>query len=198
MGAVIQLRSPIRNRRQLFDVGVAGPLSGLVVAIPLLIYGLATSPVQPPPVHSGYLQEGNSLLYLGLKYLVHGRILPGDGLDVSMNSITFAAWIGLFVTCLNLLPLGQLDGGHVAYALFGRRAWWIARLAVVGLVVLGFMGWPGWFLWVVLSLVFGLRHPPPLNDYTSLGRRRKILGVLMIVVFVLVFTPVPFRIVMPG
>jgi membrane-associated protease RseP (regulator of RpoE activity) len=192
MGAVIQLRSPIRDRKQLFDIGVAGPLAGLVVAIPLLIYGLSTSPVRP--MSPGGTQEGNSLLYLGLKYLVHGTILPGDGLDVYINSMTFAAWIGLFVTCLNLLPIGQLDGGHIAYALFGRRAWQLARIAVGVLFVLGFVGgWQGWFLWVLLPFVFGMRHPPPLNDHTPLDSRRKILGLVMIAIFILVFTPVPFK-----
>jgi membrane-associated protease RseP (regulator of RpoE activity) len=197
MGAVIQLRSPIHNRKQLFDIGVAGPLAGLVVAIPLLIYGLSQSPVQPPPTDSGYLQEGNSLLYLGLKYLVHGRVLPGDGLDVTMNSMTYAAWIGLFVTSLNLLPMGQLDGGHVAYALFGRRAWQLARITAGALLVLAFLGWQGWFLWVLLPFLFGLRHPPPLNDRTPLDARRRILGIVMILIFVLVFTPVPFRLIYP-
>jgi membrane-associated protease RseP (regulator of RpoE activity) len=198
MGAVIQLRSPIRDRKQLFDIGVAGPIAGLVVAIPLLIYGLMTSPVQASPVGTGYYyQEGNSLLYLLLKYLVHGQILPNNGIDVSMNSITYAAWIGLFVTSLNLLPMGQLDGGHVAYSLFGRRAWQLARVAAGALLLLAFMGWPGWFLWVILPVVFGLKHPPPLNDHTPLDQRRKILGVAMIVIFALVFTPVPFRIIYP-
>jgi membrane-associated protease RseP (regulator of RpoE activity) len=203
MGAVIQLRSPIRNRKQLFDIGVAGPLAGLLVAIPLLIYGLSTSPVGPPPAETGYLQEGNSLLYLGLKYLVHGKILPGNGLDVQINSLTFAAWLGLFVTCLNLLPLGQLDGGHISYALLGRRAWTLARIGAGALLVLGFMGltgdgWTGWFLWAGLSLVFGLRHPPPLNDHTPLDSRRKLLGVVMVAIFVLVFIPVPFLFVFPS
>lgn len=197
LGAVIQLRSPIRNRKQLFDIGVAGPLAGLMVAIPLLVFGLSQSPVQRPPADSAYYQEGNSLLYLGLKYLVHGKILPGDGLDVTMNSMTFAAWIGLFVTCLNLLPMGQLDGGHVAYALFGRHAWQIARLTAGALLLLTFLGWQGWLLWVILPIVFGLRHPPPLNDHTSLDRRRKILGAGMILIFILVFTPVPFRVIVP-
>jgi Zn-dependent protease len=198
MGAVIQLRSPIRNRKQLFDIGVAGPLAGLVVAIPLLVYGLTQSPVQPQPTRVAYyLQEGNSLLYIGLKYLVHGRILPGDGLDVTMNSMTFAAWIGLFVTCLNLLPMGQLDGGHIAYALFGRRAWWLARATAVVLLILGFLGWQGWFLWVILPFLFGLRHPPPLNDHTPLDPRRKALGIAMILIFILVFIPIPFTIVRP-
>jgi hypothetical protein len=198
MGAVIQLRSPIRNRKQLFDIGVAGPLAGLVVAIPLLIYGLSQSPVQHLSPHSSYIQEGNSLLYLGLKYLVHGQILPRDGLDVSINSMTYAAWIGLFVTCLNLLPMGQLDGGHVAYALFGRVAWQLARITAGALFILAFLGWEGWLLWVILPFVFGLKHPPPLNDHTPLGGRRKALGVVMIVIFILVFIPVPFKIVLPS
>jgi membrane-associated protease RseP (regulator of RpoE activity) len=197
MGAVIQLRSPIQDRKQLFDIGVAGPLAGLVVAIPLLIYGLSQSPVQPPPNDAVYMQEGNSVLYVGLKYLVHGRILPSDGLDVSINSMAYAAWIGLFVTCLNLLPLGQLDGGHVAYALFGRRAWQLARLAAGALLILGFLGWPGWFIWVALPFIFGLRHPPPLNDHTPLDGRRKVLGLFMIVLFFIVFTPIPFRLIYP-
>jgi hypothetical protein len=197
MGAVIQLRSPIRDRKQLFDIGVAGPLAGLAVAIPLLIIGLSQSTVQPPPTDGTYLQEGNSLLYLGLKYLVHGRILPADGLDVSINSMAYAAWIGLFVTCLNLLPMGQLDGGHVAYALFGRRAWVVARITAVALFVLAFLGWQGWFLWVILPLIFGLRHPPPLNDHTPLDTRRKLVGIGMIIIFILVFIPIPFQIVSP-
>jgi membrane-associated protease RseP (regulator of RpoE activity) len=198
MGAVIQLRSPIRDRKQLFDIGVAGPLAGLAVAIPLLIYGLSQSPVRFQPTGEIYMQEGNSLLYLVLKYLVHGKVLPGNGQDVFINSMTYAAWIGLFVTCLNLLPMGQLDGGHVAYALFGRRAWWLARVAVGVLVILGVLGWQGWFLWVFLPLLFGLRHPPPLNDHTPLDARRKALGVGMILIFILVFTPVPFKFVFPA
>jgi Zn-dependent protease len=198
LGAVIQMRSPIRNRKQLFDIGVAGPLAGLVVAIPLLIYGLSTSPVESLSGKEVYVQEGNSLLYLGLKYLIHGKILPGNGLDVSINSVAFAAWIGLFISSLNLLPVGQLDGGHVTYALLGRRAWGVAFVTVGALFLLGFSGWAGWFLWVVLPFVFGLRHPPPLNDHTPLDDRRKVLGVVMIVIFVLVFTPIPLKVVYPS
>jgi membrane-associated protease RseP (regulator of RpoE activity) len=200
MGAVIQLRSPIRDRKQLFDIGVAGPLAGLAVAIPLLIYGLSQSPVQRLSDEAIYMQEGNSLLYLGLKYLVHGKILPGEGLDVSINSMTYAAWIGLFVTCLNLLPMGSLDGGHTAYALFGRRAWGLAHITAGALLILGLRrgGWQGWLLWVILPFAFGLRHPPPLNDHTPLDRRRKILGVVMILIFILVFTPLPFKLVFPS
>src|SRR5512136_2481681 len=132
MGAVIVQRAPFEDRRSLFDIGVAGPLAGLVVALPLLVYGLATSKVGP--ITPGGLLEGNSILYLALKYLIFGRVLPGNGLDVYLNPVAWAAWAGLLVTSLNLLPVGQLDGGHILYALLGRRAWPVA-FGVVGLLL---------------------------------------------------------------
>jgi len=189
MGAVIVQRAPFEERRSLFDIGVAGPLAGLVVALPLLVYGLATSPVGPIP--PGSLMEGNSILYLAIKYLIFGRILPGGGLDVSLNPIAWAAWGGLLITSLNLLPVGQLDGGHILYALLGRRAWPVAFGVVGLLVVMGFF-WQGWFLWAFLVFIFGVRHPAPLNDLSPMGLRRTLVGIGVLVLFVLTFTPVPF------
>ena len=189
MGAFIQLRSPIKDRKSLFDIGVAGPLAGLAVAIPLLLYGLSISPVGP--IGPGLL-EGNSLLYLALKYLVHGRVLPGNGLDVWLDPIAFAAWFGLLVTCFNLLPIGQLDGGHIAYALWGRRAWSIASVSVVLLFALSFF-WIGWLTWALLVFFLGLRHPPPLNDLTPLDGKRRAVGIATVILFFLVFTPVPLQ-----
>ena len=122
MGAVIRLKSPIKNRRQLFDIGVAGPLAGLAIAIPLLIVGLLMSPVQHVNPAAGSFQEGNSILYAVLKFITKGQWLPGNGQDVFINDIAFPAWFGLIVTMINLLPIGQLDGGHVIYSLFGARA----------------------------------------------------------------------------
>jgi len=204
LGAVIQMRSPIRDRRQLLDVGVAGPLAGLIIAIPLLVYGLALSPIETftpadelRPDDSGYLVEGNSLLYLGLKYAVKGEVLPNNGQDVNLHPIAWAGWVGIMVTFLNLLPMGQLDGGHVLYALIGRRAWPIARLVALVMLVMGVVAWTGWFIWAVLPLLFGLRHPPPLNDHTPLDTHRKLVGVAVLVIFVLVFTPVPITMVLP-
>ena len=199
MGAVIRLKSPIKNRRQLFDIGVAGPLAGLVIAIPLLIIGLATSQVlyigQPVPG----TQEGNSLMYLFLKLITHGRILPSGGYDVILNAIAFPAWFGLVVTMINLLPIGQLDGGHVLYSLFGREQWRIAMITIFGLIGLGMylVVTTGdilnvWFVWIFLAQIFGLRHPPPLDDITPLDRRRKLIGYATIVIFILIFTPIPF------
>ncbi|MGB9776470.1 MAG: site-2 protease family protein [Anaerolineae bacterium] len=214
MGAVIFQRAPMRDRKALFDIGIAGPLAGFIVAVPLLFLGLLFTRVGrpsdflPPHEQTGVVyQEGNSLLYLAAKYLVFGRILPdrATGEDVWLSlpvspggPVVFAAWAGLLVTALNLLPIGQLDGGHVAYALLGRRAWKLAYLIIGLLVALGIylwvMGnpaWPTWIIWAMLGLLFGPRHPPPLNDASRLGPGRTILGILLIIVWVVTFVPVP-------
>ena len=199
MGAVIRLKSPIKNRKQLFDIGVAGPLAGLAVAVPLLIIGLATSPVVfiGRPIPGG--QEGNSILYLLLKLITKGQILPSGGYDVSINAIAFAGWFGLIVTMINLLPIGQLDGGHIIFSLFGRAQWKIAIAAQVLLLLGGlYLAFTTreflnvWLLWAILAQVFGLRHPPPLDDLTPLDRKRRLIGYATIVIFFLILTPLPF------
>ena len=201
MGAVILMRSPIKNRRQLFDIGAAGPLAGLAIAIPLLIVGLATSPVQP--ISAPAIQEGNSILYLLLKLWIKGRVLPGDGVDVFLNAVAFPAWFGLFITSLNLLPIGSLDGGHVTYALFGRRQWRIAR--TIWLIMLSFgivllfrlpeLGLNIWLLWAVLVQLFGMAHPPPLDDITPLDAKRRAVGIFALILFVLLIVPLPLTVI---
>ncbi|MGQ9502041.1 MAG: site-2 protease family protein [Anaerolineae bacterium] len=195
-GAFIQLRSPVRNRNQLFDVGVAGPLSGLIVALPLLVYGLSISPVRPLPPEGGYLMEGNSLLYLGVKYLIHGEILPGHGRDVMLHPIAFAAWFGILVTAFNLFPIGQLDGGHVLFSLLGERARYVGFVLVGTLFLMGLLLWEGWIVWAILVFLLGIAHPSPLNDLAPLDAQRKALGVIVLFIFALVFVPVPLRVVM--
>lgn len=201
MGAVIVQRAPMRNRKALFDIGVAGPLGGLIVAIPLLIVGLALSDVGPPPpgIETAW-QEGNSLLYLAIKYMMFGKILPSNGEDVWLHSVAFAAWAGLLVTMINLIPVGQLDGGHVTYALLGRWAWRLGYLAIIAMFIWG--GWlmmsgnqagGFWLLWGFLNLVLNPRHPPPLNDATPLDGRRIVLGLLVVVIFILTFMPAPLQ-----
>ena len=199
MGAVIRLKSPIKNRRQLFDIGVAGPLAGLAVAIPLLIIGLSLSPVQPVGRVLPGTQEGNSILYAVLKFITKGQWLPGGGYDVMINAIAFPAWFGLIVTMINLLPIGQLDGGHIIYALFGRIQWQVAVVTEIILLGLGvYLAVKTgellnvWLLWALLAQVFGLRHPPPLDDLTPLDRKRRIIGWATIAIFFLIFTPLPF------
>jgi membrane-associated protease RseP (regulator of RpoE activity) len=193
MGAIIRTREPMRNRRQVLAIGAAGPLAGLLVAIPMLIVGLMRSTVQLISVQPGALLEGNSILYAALKFLVFGRFLPGGGQDVFLHPVAFGAWAALFVTGLNLFPAGQLDGGHVAYALFGSKAVWVSRLAVVVTLALVLV-WSGWWLFAVLLFVFGQRHADPLDEITPLTRREKLLAVGMLLVFVLLFMPVPMTI----
>ena len=213
LGAFIQLKEPIADRRKLFDVGVAGPLAGLAVAIPLLFLGLATADLAVPNFapESGGFTVGNSLFYWLAKYATFSRPLPDPltGETIALNQVTFAAWIGLLVTALNLLPIGQLDGGHTVFALFGQRARTVniitaLAMAFFGLAgleavqnvipVLGRVGYSGWFVWLgLIFFIIGPFHPPALDDVTTLNRGRRWVGYAMIAIFVLTFVPVPFR-----
>ncbi len=198
LGAVIKSRSPFKNRRQLFDVGAAGPLAGILPAIVVLSIGFMKAEAIPIPegFEDGFgFSIGHSLLYDFLRMLF---ISPApEGHIIIINPYMFAGWVGLFVTMLNLMPVGQLDGGHIIYALFGKKIQTIlAWLVLAAMVGLGFL-WPGWFLWAFLAaVIIKLKHPPTLDDTAELGRTRKILGWIAIAVFVLTFMPVPIRIAM--
>lgn len=240
MGAFIQLKQLPRDKRAIFDLGIAGPLAGLLVAIPIVIIGLSLSEVStlentnytntpgqciicensalPGESYScpdDNMLEGNSPLYLGLKYLVKGRLLPSPastsgtsllywlrfvftgkpiplgGEDVLIHPVAMAGWAGLLVTFLNLIPAGQLDGGHVLYAVFGRGAQRLLPFTLACLALLGIF-WPGWWLWAGLILFFGRFHVEPLDEITELDKPRKLVAVLMLLIFLLVLTPVPF------
>ena len=195
LGAFIQLRGPVSNRRALFDVGAAGPLAGLVVAVPVLLLGLATSDLVSS--FPGTTFEGNSILYLLSKLVVFGRILPGNGADVLLNQVAWAGWVGLFVTGLNLIPVGQLDGGHVAYSLFGERSRLFLWPTILGLALIIVYSWlqgaPAltWGLWIFLLLAFGRVHARPLEDITGLDPRRRALAIFTLALFFLCFVPLP-------
>jgi membrane-associated protease RseP (regulator of RpoE activity) len=188
-GAIIRMRGTAMHRCALFDIGVAGPLAGFVVAVAALVVGLSLSTVVDRPASYG-LHLGEPLLLQFMSWLVIGTVPPES--DVVLHPIGFAAWFGLFVTSLNLLPIGQLDGGHVAYALWGGRQRVMAFAFVVILMVLGFIGWPGWFLWAFMAGIFGLSHPPVVDPFTPLGRSRTIVGWIAIAVFAVTFAPIPF------
>lgn len=220
MGAFINMKEPPKNRRQLLDIGLAGPIAGVVVAIPALLIGLhqsSLSPLPAAPQGAGFSMEGNSVLYLLMKYLVFGKILPVPqdfgglspslfwlryfftgqpvpygALDVLISPVAFAAWAGLLVTGLNLIPAGQLDGGHLLYVLFGKNtARKIFPFLLAGMVVLGFF-WSGWWLWVMLLFfLFGRLYDEPLDQITPLDSRRKAIAIFGLVLFFLTFTPVP-------
>lgn len=188
-GAIIRMRGPILNRRALFDIGVAGPLAGFIVAIVALIVGLSLSTVVDRTATYG-LQLGEPLLLKFMAWLIMGSLPPEA--DVLLHPVAFAAWFGLFVTSLNLLPIGQLDGGHVAYALWGTRQRTLAFAVLPLLIVLGFVGWPGWFVWAFMAGIWGLGHPPVVDPHVPLGPGRMLVGWIALAVFVLTFAPVPF------
>jgi membrane-associated protease RseP (regulator of RpoE activity) len=219
MGAFIQVKEIPKNRRILLDIGIAGPLAGLVVAVPVLLIGLSLSRVEQLPSFIPNNQmltlEGNSLLYLGLKYIVKGELLPSPnsygelhpvlywiryiftgsplplgGRDVVMHPVAWAGWAGLLVTALNLIPAGQLDGGHILYVLLGQKAKRFVPWIIIGLVSLGFF-WSGWWIWAMLIFFLGRVNMEPLDQITPLDSRRKIIALFAVILFILVFIPVP-------
>ncbi|NLG49924.1 MAG: site-2 protease family protein [Chloroflexi bacterium] len=195
MGAVISMRGVPPSKRATLLIGLAGPVAGLVVAIPVLLYGLHLSEVAYIPQGQPYSVEGNSLLYLALKYVMFGRWLPSGNLDVLLHPVAFAGWGGLLVTGLNLIPAGQLDGGHVAYALLGEKTRYLNWAIIAALLVLG-IWWSGWFLWAALIFMFSRFRVRPLDDVSPLKRAEVIAGVLLLIVFVITFVPVPLKFVM--
>lgn len=195
LGAFIQLREPMRNRKMLFDIGAAGPLAGLVIAIPVLLLGLATSPVEPFPTET-YIIEGDSLLYAAAKTLIYGRYLPSGGEDVFINQLAKAGWTGLFITGLNLIPLGQLDGGHVIFTLLGRRAQRLYLPLIILFLMLSVFN-TSWLLWTMLLFFLGRIYATPMDTVTPLDSRRRVLGWATLAIFVLVFVPNPLNIVQP-
>ncbi len=191
MGAVIAIKSVIPNRRALFDVGVAGPIAGLIFALPAITIGLHYSIIIDPNTFEGAsMTMGEPLVFKLISYIVIGPV--PDRLDVLIHPLAYAGWVGLLVTAINLLPIGQLDGGHIAYALFGKKSKYIF-LVTLACFAISAIFFPGWILMLILLMFFFFKHPPPLDDTIPIDRKRKILGIVMFVVFILSFTPVPFE-----
>ncbi len=229
LGAFIQLKEIPRNRRVLLDIGIAGPLAGLAVAVVVLIIGLNLSGVEPlaqvmlPINQAGVAEEfrselqtismeGNSILYLTMKYLVHnewlpapagetnfiywvkylltGQPIPAGGRDVMIHSVAFAGWAGILFTGLNLIPRGQLDGGHIIFALLGKKARYLQFVILGGLLALGLV-WNGWWFWVFIIALLGQVFAEPLDQITQLNPGRKWLAWFGLLVFLITFTPIP-------
>lgn len=221
MGAFIQLKEPPKNKRILLDIGIAGPLAGLIVAIPVLFLGLSLSEVDRLPImmNQPISLEGNSIIYLFVKFIVFGEWLPAPGgygglnpliywvryfftgqplpfggTDVLLHPIAWAGWAGLLVTALNLIPAGQLDGGHILYSLLGKRSRLGLPFVLIALIALGTV-WSGWWLWALLIFFLGRTQAEPLDQITTLDPNRKALAVFGLFVFILVFTPVPLSLI---
>ena len=220
MGAFINMKEPPKNKRDLLDIGIAGPLSGLVVSIVVLLIGLSLSELEEMPVALSegvsYSLEGNSLLYLFLKLVSFGKLIPAPanyggtspvlywlryfftgqpfpfgGVDVMLHPVAWAGWAGILVTSLNLIPAGQLDGGHMVYVLLGKeRARKLWPVVMVFLMLMGTV-WSGWWLWAGLIFLLGRTYAEPLDQITELDPPRRALAVLAFVVFLVTFTPVP-------
>ena len=191
-GAFIKIKEPIKYRDTLMDVGAAGPLAGFFAALPILFWGVWHSKIVMITKPAVGLRLGGSIILVAVVKAIHGTIPPGY--DLQLSAPAFAAWLGLYVTSLNLLPIGQLDGGHIMYALLGdEKANVVSKIVFFSLLPLGIF-WPGWIIWAfLLYFVLGLKHPPIIYPSMSLDWRRKFLGWFCIFIFIITFTPVPFK-----
>jgi membrane-associated protease RseP (regulator of RpoE activity) len=187
-GAFIRIRSAIHSKRILFDIGIAGPIAGFIFLVPALGVGLAFSKILPGINRQGTIQLGVP----ALEWLAQKLIFPGVATsDIYLHPVARAAWVGMFATALNLLPVGQLDGGHVVYALLGRSQKWITNVFLVALLPMGRL-WSGWWFWAVMLFFFARNHPP-LYDHSEIGVSRVKLGVVAFCIFLLCFTIAPIN-----
>ena len=190
LGAFIRIRSPIYTKKALFDVGIAGPLAGFVILLPALVIGLALSKVIPGIAGSGELIFGVPLL----ERLLASVVFPGvDTIDIHLHPVARAAWIGMLATALNLLPIGQLDGGHILYSLVGHKHRLLSRTFAIALIPMGLLYSKNWLVWAAVIFILGIKHPS-IQDPSRLGKGRTMLGILALVIFILSFTAWPVKV----
>ncbi len=197
-GAIIKMKPPIFDRRALIDIGASGPIGGFIVSVFAVVIGLGSSDIIPlDEIHkqAEMISLGESLLFMFLAKLTLN--LDPDKFTIVLHPIAFAGWVGFLVTSLNLLPIGQLDGGHISYALFGEKHKLIAMGMIPILIILGIFLWHGWLFWAVLVLIIGYKHPPVVYPNITLDRKRKLTGWISLAIFLLTFTPVPIEIIVP-
>jgi membrane-associated protease RseP (regulator of RpoE activity) len=198
-GAVIRIRSRIPSKLALFDIGIAGPIAGFVVAVPALFIGLALSRIERVPEDFQGFSLGEPLLFQWVAWLLYGDV--GDGLSINLHPMGLAAWFGLIVTALNLFPIGQLDGGHIAYAVFGRRSIYVTIVTAIVAVALTFTS-SSYLLFTILIIgalfLFGPHHPPTLDDHVPLARGRRLLAAFALFMLVVCFTAAPIELFVSG
>ena len=192
-GAFIKMKGKIMDRNALIDIGSAGPFAGILASLPILIIGMKLSTIVPLDTVVGKQimpTLGSSMLFRIVAYLIKGYIPSNMGIE--LHPMAYAAWIGLWVTSINLIPMGQLDGGHISYALFGKKSVWIARGFFVAIMILGIL-WMGWLFWgLFTAFIIRFYHPSPVRDDIPLDRKRKFLGILAMILLIVTFLPVPF------
>jgi membrane-associated protease RseP (regulator of RpoE activity) len=188
-GAVIRMKSIIPDRRSLLKVGMAGPVAGFLVALPITIIGIALSEFRPAVQDVEFLKLGDSLLFYGLAKFIH-PITP-QGFDLFLHPIAFAGWLGFLVTSMNLIPIGQLDGGHIFYSIFTKKTRFLLYPILGAMVALAFL-WPGWILWALLAFFFARRNAVIQDAVTPLTVQEKALAIIPLIVFILTFIPQPF------
>ncbi len=196
MGAFIMIKEPIPNRKALMEIGASGPIAGFIVAVPVLWVGLLNSQVTlVKSLEEPNLFFGSSLILWGVSKVVLGINPMVTDITINLHPLAYAGWLGMFFTALNLLPIGQLDGGHVVYSLLNRKhSLLAARLFFIALIALGFY-WAGWWVWAGLVLILGLRHPPVLDESIPLEPKHRIVGYASLLILILTFVPVPFGVV---
>ncbi len=194
LGAFIRIRQPIHTKRMLFDIGIAGPIAGFVLAVPALFVGLWMSNVVKLPGSFSGFELGEPLLFKIASRLIWGNV--PDGFSVNLHPMAFAAWFGMLATALNLFPIGQLDGGHISYTVLGRRSTLVTVVMIGVAIALTFLSM-SWLVWTILMVVmlfaFGAQHPPTLDDEVPLNRARLWLAAFALLMFVLCFTPAPIQ-----
>jgi len=194
LGAFIRIREPIPAKHMLFDIGIAGPIAGFLVAVPALAIGVSMSHVAKLPPNFVGFELGEPLLFKGISWLVWGTV--PDGYSVNMHPMAFAAWFGLLATALNLFPVGQLDGGHISYAVLGRRSTYVTYVMLVVAVGLASL-YSSWIVWTVLMIamlfMFGPRHPRVFDEHVPLDRSRLLLALFALFMFIVCFTPAPIQ-----
>jgi hypothetical protein len=191
LGAFIRIRSPITRKQQLFDVGIAGPLAGFVLAVPAMIYGLSLSKVVAPLPREASIIFGEPLLFKLVSEVMF-KDAP-QNFDMILHPVAFAGWVGILVTALNLFPVGQLDGGHIVYAILGKKAKVLGRPILVAFIVMGVIFWIGWFVWALLIGFMGLKHPRIFDEDIPISSGRRLLALVVIVIFILSFIPDPVQ-----
>jgi len=191
-GAVIKMKSPITTKNALIDIGASGPIAGFIISVIATIIGLFFSKIMPVHDTNNLIALGDSLLFKALTKVILGTV--PDKSDVFLHPVALAGWIGFFVTSINLIPVGQLDGGHILYALIGEKHSTFSKLLIGVMFIMGFFFWEGWIIWGVLLIILGFKHPPIVYSAMPLDPKRKIIGWISLAIFVLTFMPVPIMV----